>query len=727
MANNDKIGSAFFEIRATMGKLRNDLRRVEGAVRGSVGRIKKSFREIDTVALAGLSASLGLFVRSSVNSFRRFEAEMNRVKVLTGATGKEFDMLSKKAKQLGQTTAFSAGQVADGMGFLAQAGFETNEILSAIGPSLDLAAASGQDLATTADQMSNIMQGFALNTDEAGRTADVLALGASSANTNVTQLAEAMKFAAPVANSLGLSLEETTAVMGTLGNSAIQSGMAGTQLRQAMLSLLDPTDDAKKVLKEYDIVLTKTDGSMKNFIDILQELKNKGLKQKDLAQLFETRTLTGILTLLDQGPKKIRAFANELNNAGGTAAKQAQARMEGLNGALIELSSAFEGLQIALFEGEAGKGLEAIADTFTEVLRAITSLNPKLLEFISVGTVVTTVIAGIALALSLLGGPISLVVVGIGLITSALIVFKEEIISTIVDVAIGAIDHLLSTLQAFVDVFASIDLTGVFQKMSDKITVARQNIRDMGEDIKSLTDPSTGKMSKLVEQANELEEAFKNAGDAASGLDRNLPSVPNTNDKENKGDDPDKEENKVGSAIGTALSNKVSELLPSELRGPFRSIFNELGDDFGDKLAPVFEEGASALGDGLSSILGGLGDALGGAASGIGGLLGGIGSGIGNFFGGFFADGGRPPTGKVSVVGERGPELFVPDGAGTIIPNHDLGGGGGSVNVNLQPIFVGVDAQIQSQINAATPQIVASAKNAVADAMSRGDKKFRSS
>lgn len=185
----------------------------------------------------------------------------------------------------------------------------------------------------------------------------------------------------------------------------------------------------------------------------------------------------------------------------------------------------------------------------------------------------------------------------------------------------------------------------------------------------------------------------------------------------------------VGGAFSKMFDQFQNEA-PREIKGILQPVFSRFNDKLSDTFQSaefgfdgIFKDVLNSLGSSLSNILGGLGGRLGGSiGSSVGGFLG---SAVSNIFGGFFADGGRPPMGKVSVVGEQGPELFVPNSSGTVIPNDSLGGMGG-MNVNVQPVFVGVDAQIQSKINAATPQIVQASKAAVADAISRGDRRFRS-
>ena len=210
-----------------------------------------------------------------------FEAGMNRVQALTGATEKQFEALEDQAKELGATTQFSASQAADAMGFLAQAGFDANKILSAMPATLNLAAAAGMELGETADIMSNVMQGFGLDASESGRASDVMTAAFISSNTNLQQMGEAMKFVAPVAKGMGLSFEETVAVLGLLGNAGIQASMAGTTLRGMMVRLVDPSTQAAKLIKKLGINVLGTDGKISSMSNIIGQLGEAGANTTD--------------------------------------------------------------------------------------------------------------------------------------------------------------------------------------------------------------------------------------------------------------------------------------------------------------------------------------------------------------------------------------------------------------------------------------------------------------
>ncbi len=237
-----------------------------------------------------------------------FEKSMNRVRALTGVTGQAFEAMEMQARELGKTTVFTASQAAEGMGFLAQAGFEVNKIMGAMPATLDLAAAAQLDLGRTADLVSNIMSGFGIDAVDLGDAVDVLTLTFISSNTNMEQLGDAMKFVAPVANSLGVSIQETAAAIGILSNAGLQSSLAGTGLRRVLSTLITKAD-------QLGIVTQDAAGNLRPLANILDDLKESGLTTGRALEIFGQRAGPAIMVLLQQGGGALREFTAELNNA----------------------------------------------------------------------------------------------------------------------------------------------------------------------------------------------------------------------------------------------------------------------------------------------------------------------------------------------------------------------------------------------------------------------------
>src|SRR5690625_3389738 len=212
-----------------------------------------------------------------------FEEGMSRVQAISGASAQEIEKLTQQSKELGETTRFSATQAADGMEFLARAGWNTSEIMAGMPGLLDLAASSAMDLGNAADITSNIMSAFNIEAEKAGYVADVLAHAAANANTDVEQMGEAMKYLAPTANTVGLSIEDTAAAIMSVSDAGIQGSMAGRAFSTSLLRLSKPTDQMEKEMKKHGVSFFDAEGAMKPLPDIIGQLE-KGMKDYDTEQ-----------------------------------------------------------------------------------------------------------------------------------------------------------------------------------------------------------------------------------------------------------------------------------------------------------------------------------------------------------------------------------------------------------------------------------------------------------
>ncbi|MGM0904270.1 MAG: phage tail tape measure protein [Bacillota bacterium] len=291
------------------------------------------------------------------------------------------------------------------MQYLAMAGFEATEIVSAMPAVLDLAAAAQIDLGRSADIVSNIMTGFGLSAEDTGNAVDVLVKTMTTANTDLPMLGEAMKYVAPVAASLGLSIEETAAAVAKMSDAGIQGSQAGTALRAALLSLANPTGQTVKAMEELGIKITDANGSMKPLPELIGHVGSKldgmtdAQKTATAAQLVGTEAASGFIALLEVGEDGLRDYVSELENAGGTAERVAKTQMDTLKGSFIEFQSSVEGLGIKI-----GNDL---LPAFTEIVRIGTDLVRGLGEMdgaaVKSGLAFAGTAAGIGLVLSSIG------------------------------------------------------------------------------------------------------------------------------------------------------------------------------------------------------------------------------------------------------------------------------------------------------------------------------------
>ncbi|MFG2311176.1 phage tail tape measure protein [Streptomyces sp. NPDC048566] len=373
---------------------RNTIQQVGGAMDTTGQKLTKNV----SLPLIGVGAT-------ALKMAGDFESGMNGVRAVTGATGDDFTKMREQAKQLGATTQFSATEAANAMEFLGMAGFKTKDIMSSLPDVLNLAAAGNTDLASTADIASNIMSGFGVKATESARVADVLAQTMRSANVDLSMLGESFKYVAPTAKAAGWSFEQTAAAIGFLGNAGIQGSSAGTGLNNMLATLASSSSAGGKKLKAFGVAAMGANGKVRPLTDILQDLVDKGADISDVMGIFGLEAGPKLQALMGQGSKGLQKFTDELKNSKGAAKEMADTRMEGLNGSLKGLQSAFEGLMIAIGDS----GLLEFATKFAEKLTGLTQslgkTNPAMLR---VGVIVGAVAAAVGPLLIIVGKMISM-------------------------------------------------------------------------------------------------------------------------------------------------------------------------------------------------------------------------------------------------------------------------------------------------------------------------------
>ncbi|WP_257147087.1 phage tail tape measure protein [Bacillus cereus] len=371
-------------------ELRGGLNRAEQHGQRTTGILNRGFSSVGRMAgsmgaavgtsaiaiggMAGMALGAGAALVGIVSAGANFEQIMSKVAAVSGASGSEMKQLEAQAKELGATTQFSATQAGEGMMYLAQAGFKTGDIMKAMPGMLDLAAAGALDLGTAADIASNIMSGFGLSADKATHTADVLALAASNSNTNVTQMGEAMKYAAGTAHTVGFSIEETSAAIMAMANSGLQGSVAGQAFATSLGRLAKPTKEMRKVMDELNLSFFDQQGKIKPLPTIIKELEDKTgsmtnqQKSATLTTLFGAEAYKNWAALMQEGSEKLEKNTKALEKADGAAAKMAKTMNDNLKGKWIEFTSALEGLAITIFTLIA-PALAAIVLGLTQVVR----------------------------------------------------------------------------------------------------------------------------------------------------------------------------------------------------------------------------------------------------------------------------------------------------------------------------------------------------------------------
>lgn len=367
--------------------IKRDLSDIDGSARRAQGGVNLLRNAL--VALGGIVA-----FRSLARTILDFEDSLARVRAVTQATTRQMLAMENAARDLGATTQFSASQAASGMEFLGRAGFDTTQIVTAMPSVLNLAAAASLDLGNAADITSNIMSAFGIAAERSAEIADVLALAASRANTDVGQLGDAMRFVGPVASAMGVEMSDAAAAVGALSNAGIQGSMAGTGLRRVLSSLANPTGAAASALRDLNINLEDVNPATNELVDIVQRLSDGGLTAADSLTIFGDRGGPAILALTEQIPQ-LRELTGELRDAGGTAEEMADIMQDTTAGALREMRSATEALTLSIGNSGLNEAMRSAVEGVTSLLRVIGSnLTPILRTATDVAGGLAAILAG---------------------------------------------------------------------------------------------------------------------------------------------------------------------------------------------------------------------------------------------------------------------------------------------------------------------------------------------
>lgn len=332
------------------------------------------------IAAAGITAALHEIYEAymeCVTIAGNFEEGMSNVEALSGATAEEMGQLSDKAKELGATTKFTAQEASDAMGYMAMAGWDAQEMLSGMDGVLQLAAASGEDLAMVSDIVTDNLTAFGLTAADTAHFSDVLAAAATNANTDVATMGETFKQSASIAGALGYSVEDVAVAVGLMANSGVKGSIAGTALKNTFNGLLEGVTLTGAAFGEYDYSALKADGTMKSFSDTIDELRvyfdqmTEAERVNNAMTIAGQRGYNGLLAILNATDEDYASLTNNINNCTGAAQRMAAVKLDNMNGQLTIMKSAWDGLKISLGE------------QFTPVMRNLYSLGTELFDLLN--------------------------------------------------------------------------------------------------------------------------------------------------------------------------------------------------------------------------------------------------------------------------------------------------------------------------------------------------------
>ena len=454
-----------------------------------------------TVPLLGIGTA-GLKVASD------FDSAMSGVKAISGATGEEFDALRAKAIELGGSTAFSANEVAVAMTEMAKAGWDSQQILDGMSGVLDAAAASGEDLGTVSTIVADAMTGFGMEAKESTRVADLLTQAANSGTIGINDLGESFKYIAPVAGSMGLSIEDVTTALSAMSQSGIKGSQAGTSLRGVLTRMVKPTDDVAAAMDELGIVLTNSDGSFKSLDQILSEMRGSFSGLTDEQKTYYAATLagqegmSGLLSLLNMSQEEYDEIAASMDNAGGVAKETAEIMRDNLSADVEELMGSLESLAITL-ASLIVPALRDFVQWLTQLINKFTALSPETQKTILTIAGIAAAIGPVILVIGKLVTAVGSVVTAFGKIKAAIPAIKAGFVAIK-----GAIAGISAPVVAVVAVIAT--LVAAFKHLWDTNEEFRNNIIGIWNEIK---DTLSGFFDGIVERLNALGFDFENIMD----------------------------------------------------------------------------------------------------------------------------------------------------------------------------------------------------------------------
>lgn len=481
-------GSIKIDTKIDTGGFKTGIDKLKGLAKTGVSAI--------TTTLAGIATTLGAGATAAATVGSSFEAAMSKVSAISGASGKDLQSLTDKAKEMGAKTKFSASESAEALQYMAMAGWNTTSMLNGIDGIMSLAAADGLDLATTSDIVTDAITAFGLKASDSTHFADVLAKASSSANTNVSMLGESFKYVAPLAGAMNYSVEDVSVALGLMANASVKGSMAGTSLKTALSNLASPTKEMKEVMDKYKISMTDANGKALPLIDVIKELRSKfsGLSETEqtaaASTLFGKEAMSGMLAIVNASDKDFNTLVKNIDNADGSAQKMADTMQNNLQGQITILKSGLEGLGIEIYESMS----EPLTDAAKEAQNYVSRLTEAFTE-----------------------GGLSEMIEEAGSIFG-------ELATKAVEAAPKMIDAAMSFLQAFVNGIAN-NSSKLVKAAINIVKTLVKGISDRAPDLlsaaKSIVDALTKNLVKLLpkelqtpvkEAINTIKKSFENGG-----------------------------------------------------------------------------------------------------------------------------------------------------------------------------------------------------------------------
>lgn len=391
--NTDNLGRDTNELRQQYERLEQAQRKVQEITeKQAANKQAISQTKAQLGGLVGTVTAVGAAIYAGpVKKAAEFQEQMSTVKSISNASAEDMAKLSQKAKEMGATTAFTAAEAGEAMEYMAMAGWKTGDMLGGIEGIMNLAAASGEELGSVSDIVTDALTAFGLSASDAGHFSDVLAQASSNANTNVSMMGSTFQKVAPVAGALGYSVEDMSLGIGLMANASIKAEVAGTSLKTALANMAKPTKQQAAYMDKYGISLTKTDGTMKTFGEVVENLRGSlgGLSEQEqiaaASAIFGKESFAGMLAIVNASEQDYNKLTEAVYNCDGAAKRMAETKLDNLNGSITLAKSAFDALQVELGELLLPTLTEGVKK-FTDIITVITTFvreNPGAVKAIA--------------------------------------------------------------------------------------------------------------------------------------------------------------------------------------------------------------------------------------------------------------------------------------------------------------------------------------------------------
>ena len=526
-------------------KLDKSLDKIDGSAKnagnGGFTILKGAMANLVSQGINVLVSGLTNLAKEMINVGMDFESSMSKVGAVSGANTKELEQLTDKAKEMGEKTVFSASQSAEAFNYMAMAGWDTEQMLNGIDGVMNLAAASGADLATTSDIVTDALTAMGYSAEDAGHLADVMASASSNANTNVEMMGQTFQYAAPIVGALGYSMEDTALAIGLMANAGIKGEKAGTALRSTLTRLSAPPTECASALEELGVSITNADGSMRPFRDVLTDLRGSfsGLNETQQTNIAKSiagqEAMSGLLAIVNASDEDFNKLAQAVDYSNGSAERMAKTMTNNVQGSLTLLKSQIEGKMIKVFEKLSpviqdgvksfskfidGLDWDKIAKSLGNLAKTLMNLAKFLLEnasaiakfiiaFMAIKTVVN-ITKNLSSAYQMLTPILGKAKTAMGLFTGA-----TKLSSLSISSMVGGVGLLIAGVSA---------LIGFMVRQRQKMIEAREATYKATEEYKR-NAAALENMDNMVENVTNDLDIFKNASDDIAHIEFNAESA----------------------------------------------------------------------------------------------------------------------------------------------------------------------------------------------------------